>query len=152
MTLQGSHLAAFGRIFSGTIRKGQDILILQGRGKEREQHLPDFATVGSIFVPSGSDSIETEELSCGNVCQLTKVDHKIVSTATIASDRDSFAVRSLQRTHPYLFTCAVSCSTANLPKLLECSKIVLKVIPLIHAKYQDTGELVMQGSLCQVRL
>lgn len=157
----GQSFAAFGRIYSGTVKPGDRVKVLG------ETYTPDddedmaFATVSNVWIPRGRSRTEVMMARAGNWVLLGGVDANIVKTATIVGagsagfggdDGDG----EIHIFSPLKFPQAGGESTmklaveplnpAELPKMVEGLRRISKSYPMSFTRVEESGEHVLFGS------
>ena len=82
---------AFGRVFSGKVRKGQKIRILGPNykpGKQDDLYIKEIKQV--IFIE------KLDEVFCGNICSLEGIDEAILKQYTISTSEQAHAIRPIK--------------------------------------------------------
>ena len=87
----------FGRIFSGTLKKGQEVYVLGPKYNphEPEAHITKM-TAEEIYVLMGRGLEQIDEIPAGNIFGLGGIDDHILKTATICSTPLCFPMLSVQ--------------------------------------------------------
>lgn len=148
-TPDGSQFYALTRIYSGVIRKGQQIRVLgEGFSMDDEEDMA-VAEVTSISVGVGRFSIEVNSATAGNLVLLEGVDASIRKTATITDmDLEDIAVfQPLKFDNSAVFKLAVEpFNPSELPKMVEALRRINKSYPLVSTKVEESGEHVIVGT------
>ena len=128
---------AVGRIFSGTIEKGQEVYVVGMPNKNRVQQV-------SVMV--GADRIPVEKVTAGNIVAATGLRDAIAgSTVTNIPDMEPFE-RIVHVSEPVVTVAVEAKHTKDLPKLIEVLRMVSKADPSIEVEInQETGEHLMSG-------
>jgi elongation factor 2 len=128
---------AVGRIFSGTIRKGQEAWILGMPKPERVQ------TVNMLV---GAERVRVDEITAGNVAALQGLKTGI-SGSTVADDPDMIPFERIVHYSEPVVTVAIEAKhTRDLAKLVDALRIIAKADPSIQVDVdQETGEHLMSG-------
>ncbi|MFQ5919865.1 MAG: elongation factor EF-2 [Thermoplasmata archaeon] len=128
---------AVGRLFSGTMRKGQEAWVLGMPKPERLQ------TVNMVV---GADRYRVDEITAGNVAALGGL-KSAISGSTVADDKDMFPFERIVHYSEPVVTVAIEAKhTKDLPKLVEVLRIIAKADPSIQVDIdQETGEHLMSG-------
>lgn len=81
-------LVAFGRVMSGTLRKGQEIHVMGA--KHRVNGFEDIimTEVEHLFVFMGSNLESVDQVPAGNIVGIGGLDEVLIKTGTISSDPD----------------------------------------------------------------
>lgn len=128
---------AVGRMFSGTVERGQELHVIGMPGKNRIQ---------LVSVSVGSDRITVDSLTAGNIAAVTGLKSAIAGS-TVSSDpeMDSFE-RIVHYSEPVVTVAVEAKHMKDLPKLVEVLRIVAKADPSIVVEInQETGEHLMSG-------
>ncbi|KZV87397.1 P-loop containing nucleoside triphosphate hydrolase protein [Exidia glandulosa HHB12029] len=149
-TTDAQSFRAFGRILSGTLKRGQDVKVLgEGFSPEDEEDMVP-ASVENIWIYNSRYVIDAEEVGPGNLVLLGGVDSSIFKTATIASadiDDDLYIFRPLKHiTQPVLKVAVEPVNPSELPKMLAGLRNVNKSYPLVTTKVEESGEHVVIGT------
>ena len=128
---------AVGRLFSGTVKKG-DQLYVAG--------MPSANRVQSVGMFVGSDRISTENVTAGNIIAVSGL-RDAISGSTISSDKEMTAFeRIIHNSEPVVTTAIEAKHTKDLPKLVEVLRAVAKADPSIQIDSNlETGEHLMSG-------
>ena len=128
---------AVGRLFSGTVKKG-DQLYVAG--------MPSANRVQSVGMFVGSDRINTENVTAGNIIAVSGL-RDAISGSTISSDKEMTPFeRIIHNSEPVVTTAIEAKHTKDLPKLVEVLRAVAKADPSIQIDSNlETGEHLMSG-------
>jgi len=128
---------AVGRLFSGTVKKG-DQLYVAG--------MPSANRVQSVGMFVGGDRISTENVTAGNIIAVSGL-RDAISGSTISSDKEMTAFeRIIHNSEPVVTTAIEAKHTKDLPKLVEVLRAVAKADPSIQIDSNlETGEHLMSG-------
>jgi len=128
---------AVGRLFSGTVKKG-DQLYVAG--------MPSANRVQSVGMFVGSDRINTEIVTAGNIIAVSGL-RDAISGSTISSDKEMTPFeRIIHNSEPVVTTAIEAKHTKDLPKLVEVLRAVAKSDPSIQIDSNlETGEHLMSG-------
>jgi len=128
---------AVGRLFSGTVKKG-DQLYVAG--------MPSANRVQSVGMFVGGDRINTEKVTAGNIIAVSGL-RDAISGSTISSDKEMTAFeRIIHNSEPVVTTAIEAKHTKDLPKLVEVLRAVAKADPSIQIDSNlETGEHLMSG-------
>jgi len=133
---QAGEVAA-GRLFSGKIRRGQDLWVIGMPKPQRAQ------TVAMIV---GPDRIPVDEIDAGNVVAVVGLKDAIAGS-TVSDDKDMQSFEKIVHYSDPVVTIAVEAkSTSDLPKLVEALRLIAKADPSIEVEInQETGEHLISG-------
>ncbi|KAI0690740.1 Calreticulin family-domain-containing protein [Cytidiella melzeri] len=149
-TTDAQSFRTFGRVLSGTLRKGMDVKVLgEGYSPEDEEDMVK-AYVEDIWINEARYYIPTEEVTAGNLVLLGGVDASISKTATIASadaDDDLYIFRPIKHMTQSVLKIAIEpIAPSELPKMLSGLRSINKSYPLVGTKVEESGEHVLIGT------
>lgn len=127
---------ATGRVFSGTLEKGQDLFVSGTAGKNRIQ---------SVGLFMGSEREEVERVPAGNIASVTGLRDAIAGSTVSTEEMTPF--ESIEHISEPVITKSVEAqSMDDLPKLIETLQQVAKEDPTIQIEInEDTGEHLISG-------
>src|SRR3989454_3996384 len=133
---QAGEVAA-GRLFSGTIRRGQELWVSGMPKPQRAQ------TVAMIV---GPDRIPVEEIDAGNVVAVVGLKDAIAGS-TVSDDKEMQPFEKIVHYSDPVVTIAVEAKcTSDLPRLVEALRLIAKADPSIVVEInQETGEHLISG-------
>ncbi|CAG8480432.1 928_t:CDS:10 [Diversispora eburnea] len=136
---------AFGRIMSGTIKKGQTVRVLgEGYSIEDEEDMT-IQDVSNICV-----LVTADEAPAGNWVLLGGVDNSIVKTATITdrfSEEDKYIFQPLSFVTTAVLKVAVEpVNPSELPKMLDGLRKINKSYCILITKVEESGEHIILGT------
>ena len=133
---QAGEVAA-GRLFSGKIRRGQELWVVGMPKPQRAQ------TVAMIV---GPDRIPVDEIDAGNVVAVVGL-RDAIAGSTVSDDKDMQPFEKIVHYSDPVVTIAVEAkSTSDLPKLVEALRLIAKADPSIEVDInQETGEHLISG-------
>ena len=133
---QAGEVAA-GRLFSGKIRRGQELWVSGMPKPQRAQ------TVAMIV---GPDRIPVDEIDAGNVVAVVGL-RDAIAGSTVSEDKEMQAFEKIVHYSDPVVTIAVEAkSTSDLPKLVEALRLIAKADPSIEVEInQETGEHLISG-------
>ncbi len=128
---------AFGRLFSGTIRKG-DTLYISG--------MPNPQRVQTVALMVAADRITTEEVVAGNIAAVTGLRDAIAgSTISTLKEMDPFE-KMAHYSEPVVTKAIEAKNMKDLPKLVEVLRTIAKADPSLCIEINnDTGEHLLSG-------
>ena len=127
---------AAGRVFSGTIEKGQDLYVSGTAGTNRVQ---------SVGIYMGGEREEVDRVPAGNIAAVTGLKDAIAGSTVSSVEMTPF--ESIEHISEPVITKSVEAkSMDDLPKLIETLQQVAKEDPTIHIEInEDTGEHLISG-------
>ena len=128
---------AIGRLFSGTVKKGQTLYISGVNAPQRVQ---------TVALMVGADRTPIEECKAGNIVALTGLKDAIAgSTVSSLKDMEPFE-RMAHYSEPVITKAIEAKNMADLPKLVEVLRTIAKADPSLNIEINnDTGEHLMSG-------
>ncbi len=127
---------AAGRVFSGTIEKGQELYVSGTAGKNRVQ---------SVGIYMGGEREEVDRVPAGNIAAVTGLRDAIAGSTVSSIEMTPF--ESIEHISEPVITKSVEAkSMDDLPKLIETLRQVSKEDPTIQITInEDTGEHLISG-------
>jgi elongation factor 2 len=128
---------AVGRLFSGTLVRGQELYISGTAVQDRVQ---------SVAITMGADRIEVDNIPSGNIAAVTGLRDAIVGS-TGSTVRDMTPFEAIKHVSEPVMTVAVEAkNTKDLPKLVEALRQVAKEDPTVKVEInEETGEHLISG-------
>jgi elongation factor 2 len=128
---------AAGRLFSGRIKRGQELWVIG---------MPNPQRVQTVAMIVGPDRIPVEEIAAGNVVACVGLKDAIAGS-TVSDDKDMQPFERIVHYSEPVVTVAIEAkSTSDLPKLVEVLRSIAKADPSIEVEInQETGEHLMSG-------
>jgi len=127
---------ATGRLFSGTIEKGQELYVSGTAGKNRVQ---------SVGIFMGGEREEVERVPAGNIAAVTGLKDAIAGSTVTSVDMTPF--ESIEHISEPVITKSIEARNMDdLPKLIQVLQQVSKEDPTIRIEInEDTGEHLLSG-------
>ncbi len=128
---------AVGRLFSGTLKPGTELYIIDRKSKNRAQ------TVGLFMGPR---RVEVDEIPAGNIVAVVGLKDAIAgSTCSTVEDMEPF--ESIRHYSEPVVTMAIEAKNPrDLPKLIEVLRKLAKEDPTLHVTLnEETGEHLISG-------
>ncbi|MCK4735021.1 MAG: elongation factor EF-2, partial [Methanophagales archaeon] len=127
---------ATGRLFSGTVEKGKELIVSGLYKKNRIQQ-------ASIYM--GQERVEVDKIPAGNIAALVGLKDAIVGSTLSTADMVPF--ESMKHYSEPVVTVAVEAkSTKDLPRLVEMLRKLGKEDPMIRIEInEETGEHLISG-------
>ncbi|MGM5483689.1 MAG: elongation factor EF-2 [Nanobdellota archaeon] len=130
----GKEIAA-GRLFSGTIKQGQEVYLNNDKLKSRIQ---------IVYIYNGVKPELIEELPAGNVLAITGVNAAAGETITFEPEKPFEELKHIF--DPVITKSVEPVSSADLPKVVEVLRKSAKEDPSIQVEInEETGECLMSG-------
>jgi len=127
---------AAGRVFSGTLEKGQELYVSGTAGKNRIQ---------SVGIYMGGEREEVERVPAGNIAAVTGLKDAIAGSTVSSVEMTPF--ESIEHISEPVITKSIEAKNMDdLPKLIETLRQVSKEDPTIQIEInEDTGEHLISG-------
>ncbi len=124
-----------GRMFSGTVRKGMEVVTSTGKKGRIQQ----------VFVSKGPQRVQIESAVAGNIVGIAGI--KDINVGETVSTTGITPFEDIQHIFEPVVTVAVeSLKPADLPKLVEVLKVVGKEDPSLKVTInEETGEFLIAG-------
>lgn len=148
-TPDGSKFFSLGRIYSGTIRKGQQVKVLGESYTEDDEEDMAILEVSGLYVSIGRYSIEITSAKAGNWILIEGIDSPIKKTATITDGHteDIAIFRPLKFDFKSVMKLAIEPFKPNeLPKMVEALRKIIKSYPSVTTRVEESGEHIIFGS------
>jgi len=128
---------AVGRLFAGTLERGQELYISGTAVTNRVQ---------SVAISMGADRVEVEKIPAGNIAAVTGLRDAIVGS-TGSTVRDMTPFEAIKHVSEPVMTVAVEAKNMkDLPKLVEALRQVAKEDPTVKVEInEETGEHLISG-------
>ncbi|KAG8934940.1 U5 small nuclear ribonucleoprotein component [Tulasnella sp. 418] len=148
-TADAMDFRAYGRVLSGTVRKGMEVKVLgEGYSPEDEEDMAK-AVVDDLGIGESRYIIPASEVPAGNMVLLTGVSASITKTATICTPdlEEPYIFSPIQHITQSVLKIAVEPITpSELPKMLSGLRSINKSYPLVSTKVEESGEHVILGT------
>ncbi|MBI5881098.1 elongation factor EF-2 [archaeon] len=126
---------SYGRLFSGTITKGDEVYLNRDKKHQRVQQ---------IFIAYGQKRELVETVPCGNIIGLVGI--KGMVGETITTDPEEPFEEITHIFEPVITKAIEAKNPQDLPKLVEVLRVVAKEDPTIKIQLnEETGEHLMHG-------
>ncbi|MEK6838063.1 MAG: EF-Tu/IF-2/RF-3 family GTPase, partial [Nanoarchaeota archaeon] len=128
---------AAGRLFSGTVKQGQELFLIGAKKQVRAQQ---------VFVYNGPKREQVDELAAGNVIGLVGL-RGVFSGETVSSVPDIEPFEAIKHIFEPVVTKAIEAKRpSDLPKLVEVLRQVSKEDPTLVVEInEETGEHLISG-------
>ncbi|KAI9288868.1 P-loop containing nucleoside triphosphate hydrolase protein [Umbelopsis sp. AD052] len=141
---------AFGRVMSGTIKRGQTVRVLgEGYSVDDEEDM-SLQQVSDVWINESRYRIDVDGVPAGSWVLLGGVDNSIVKTATITQQKwheDAYIFRPLHFPTTAVLKVAVEpVNPSELPKMLDGLRKINKSYPIVVTKVEESGERIILGT------
>jgi elongation factor 2 len=143
-----SRFYAFGRVFSGTLKKSESVTILRPNYEPGKKHDMDTGVkIGHVSVMVGKKIEGLEFVPAGNNVLISGIDHYLVKSGTITTIPDAYCFKSMKYSVSPVVRVAVATKIpSDLPKLVEGLKKLSKSDPLVVCSQEESGEHIVAGA------
>jgi len=136
----GGQFFAFGRLFSGTLKAGQSVFVLDPNNPETKEN----KNVTGIKVMMGRFAQGVSEVACGNTVAVTGFDQVLLKCGTITSSPIGAPFKSMKFSVSPVVRMAIGVKNpAMLPKLIIGLRMLSKSDPLVQVINETNGEYVL---------
>jgi len=146
-TAEKGRFIAFGRVFSGTIKTGQEIRILGPdfvMGKKKDLYVKK---VQRTLLMMGRYVEQIADCPAGNVCGLVGIDQFLLKSGTLTTSETFYPFQTMKFSVAAVVNVAVEPkNAADLPKLVEGLKRLAKSDPLVRCSTNKTGQHIIAGA------
>ncbi|MDD3128378.1 MAG: elongation factor EF-2, partial [Candidatus Methanomethylophilaceae archaeon] len=128
---------AIGRMFSGSVTKGQTLYIAGISNPQRVQ---------TVSLSVGADRVPVEVCDAGNIVAVTGLKDAIAGS-TVSTDKDIFPFEKMTHYSEPVVTKAIEAKhMKDLPKLVEVLRTIAKADPSLNVEINnETGEHLLSG-------
>ena len=148
---------AFARVFSGLLKRGQKLFVLQPQYNphdaildESTQSLPPHVsefTVGDLYILMGRGVVPVDQVPAGNVVGIAGLEESIIKSATISSTLACPAFESMDFVASSIVRVAIEpYHVTDLPTLVAGMKLLNQTDPSVEVYVQETGEHVLAAA------
>ncbi len=128
---------AVGRLFSGTVVKGQELQVVG---------MPSPNRVQQIALPVGADRIPVDEIIAGNIVATSGIKDAVAGSTVSSNPNMEAFERIVHYSEPVVTVAIEAKAMKDLPKLVDVLRIISKADPSIQIDInQETGEHLMSG-------
>jgi len=146
-TPEKGRFIAFGRVFSGTIKTGQEIRILGPdfvMGKKKDLYVKK---VQRTLLMMGRYVEQIADCPAGNVCGLVGIDQFLLKSGTLTTSETFYPFKTMKFSVAAVVNIAVEPkNAADLPKLVEGLKRLAKSDPLVRCSTSKSGQHIIAGA------
>lgn len=128
---------AVGRLFSGTIRRGQELYVSGIAGTNRVQ---------TVSLAVGADRIPVESVQAGNIAAVTGLKDAIAGSTVASIEGVEPFEKMVHYSEPVVTVAIEAKQMKDLPKLIEVLRSIAKADPSISVEINsETGEHLLSG-------
>jgi len=137
---------SFGRVFSGTVMSGQKVRIMGpnfDRASKTDLYLKNIT---STVLMMGKFTEKVPLVPCGNTVGLVGIDQFLMKNGTLSTSENAYPLRAMKYSVSPVVRVAVNPKNpADLPKLVEGLKLMVKTDPLVQVTKEESGEHIIAG-------
>ncbi len=152
----GPIFLAFSRVFSGVLRRGLKLFVLQPRYDPRESdldevtalplHVTEF-TVGDLYVFMGRSVVLVDQVPAGNIVGVAGLGESVIKSATLSSTLSCPSFGAMQLVAAPILRVAIEPQHAyDLPALVKGMKLLNQADPSVEVSVQETGEHILAAT------
>lgn len=153
----GSVFLAFSRVFSGVVKRGQKLFVLQSHYDPRDtildedsDTLPPYVsqfTVGDMYVLMGRGVLPVDQVPAGNVVGIAGLEELVIKSATVSSSLACPAFGAMNIIAAPIVRVAIEpLHATDLRALVEGMKLLNQADPSVEVSVQETGEHVLAAT------
>jgi elongation factor 2 len=139
-------LFSFGRVFSGTISAGQQVRIMGSNYNAATGVDFYIKNVTRIVLMMGRFVEQVPYVPCGNTIGLVGIDQFLTKNGTLSDCVEACPIRCMKYSVSPVVRVAVNPKNpADLPKLIEGLKMMVKTDPLVLVTREESGSHIISG-------
>lgn len=144
-TSQKGRFIAFGRVFSGTLKVGQEVRILSNDSNNKKDINID--KIKNILLMMGKTNEIINECPSGNICGIIGIDQYLLKSGTITTSENMYPFNTMKfSVSPIVQVAIEPLHQSQLPHLIEALKKLSKTDPLIKISTNQKGQHIMAGA------
>lgn len=144
---------AFARVYSGTIKRGAEVFVLQPRYDPREANLDDKTilpahvsrcTIEELYILMGRGVVSVDEVLAGCVLGIAGLEQAILKSATVSDTLACPAFRPMSFAAAPIVRVAIEpVHVMDMPALVSGMKLLNQADPSVEIYLQETGEHIL---------
>lgn len=147
-TSEKGRFICFGRVFSGTVKTGQEIRIMgpnyEYGNKKRDLFIKK---IQRTLLMMGRYVEQIADCPAGNVCGLVGIDQYLLKSGTVSDSEEFYPFHTMKFSVAAVVQIAVEPkNAADLPKLVEGLKRLSKSDPLVKCSMSKSGQHIIAGA------
>jgi len=143
---QQDRFYAFGRVFSGTVKPGQEVRIMGPNYTVGSKDDLKVAKIQRTVVMMGLTEESFNSIPAGNTVALGGIDKFMTKQATISDFKDAHTIKSMKFAVSAVVRVSVEVKNkTDLPNLLKGLQKLAKADPLVQCYTEETGENIVAG-------
>jgi len=146
-TSEKGRFIAFGRVFSGTIKTGDECLIMGPQYKYGNKHDLFSKKIQRIQLMMGKYNETIQYCPAGNICGITGIDQCLLKSGTITNSDKIYPFKTMKFSVAAIVQMAIEPKNASdLPKLIDGLKKLSKTDQIIKCSTSKNGENIIHGA------
>eukprot|EP00878_Enallax_costatus_P008789 GHUV01009187.1.p1 GENE.GHUV01009187.1~~GHUV01009187.1.p1 ORF type:complete len:741 (+),score=244.40 GHUV01009187.1:354-2576(+) len=145
-----SSFDAYGRIFSGTLRPGDEVRVLGENYTPDDDEDSGDAVVSNVWLYQARYRVPMSKVTAGNLVLVEGLDTLITKTATVVGrylDEEVHVFRPLRfQTRSVMKIATEPLQPSELPKMVEGLRKINKSYPLAVTRVEESGEHTLLGT------
>ena len=158
---------AFARVFSGTIRRGQQLFVLHPRYDPREVDVPETTlclppvsssssslpphtslfTVPDLYLLMGREVVAVDAVAPGNIVGIAGLEQQVLKSATLSSTLACPAFTEMGfMAFPIVRVAIEPVHASDMPALTQGMRLLNQADPCVEVTLQETGEHVLAAA------
>lgn len=144
---------AFARVYSGTIKRGDQVFVLQPRYDPREANLDEKSslsdhvsccTIEELYILMGRGMVTVDEVPAGCVLGIAGLEQAILKSATVSDTLACPAFRPMSFAAAPIVRVAIEpVHVIDMPALVSGMKLLNQADPSVEIYLQETGEHIL---------
>ena len=146
MHYTGSRFIALGRVFSGTVAKGQKVRIMGADYKSGYQSDLAIKCIQRTVLVVGHFVEMISDVPAGNIVGLIGVDQYLIKTGTISNHEEACKIKTVKYSVSPVMRVTVmpKNGAADMPKLVDGLKKLVKTDPVAKFTVCDSGDYIIE--------
>jgi len=139
---------AYGRVFSGTARRGQTVYIMSPEYKHGEKEGLTQASLSTVVLMMGKSVESMDEIPCGNTIGIQGIDKYLLKSGTLSSVSKPHPIAPMAfSVSPVVSVAIKSKQTSDRKALNTAIDLLIKTDPCLQGKVdKNTGEHILSGA------
>lgn len=143
LTVEENVFIALTRIFTGTLRVGQEIYILPTTYTPNQQQNVEKVVIQELYMLFGRELLLVDCVPAGNFCGIGGLESHIIRTATLSTDLNVLPFIEHVPIIPIVRNAIEPVNPKQLPILRDGLKKLMQSDSCVQVLVQETGELVL---------
>jgi elongation factor 2 len=137
---------AFGRVFSGTLKAGTKLKIMDSNYEFGEKRGLKWAPAQQVVTLMAGKSEKMNDIPCGNTCALVGIDKYLGKTGTISDVEEAYPIKDMKfSVHPVVNVAVSVGNSRDQQKLVDALKKLQSTDTRAQISFEETGDIVVAG-------